>query len=177
MSDNSVPLTIISSQNTQYLYATIGIGKNILTQHPPQRGYWFVVLDRSNLNVVYNQVQTAPNVAPNLGSYNTADYILLVATIGTGLDVQPQGDLFNFLDVNGGGRELRRIEQVSLQFGCGTMGTFAYALAGILGNQNQPGFEASLLSSPNIGPILTIQLMPFQVGGKTVYTPVQLSNA
>lgn len=179
MADNSVPLSVASSPNTQFLWASIAIGKNVLVQQSPSSGraYWFVVIERGSLQVVYNQLQKAPNVAPNLGPYNTSDYILIVATLGLGLDVTPTGDLFNFLDFNGAGRELRRIEQIAQQFGCGTMGTFGYALVGVLGNQNLPGFEASNVVGTNFGPVLTIQLMPFIIQGKTIYTPVQLSDA
>lgn len=177
MSDNSVPLSIVSNPSNQTYWGEIGVGNKILNQQPKSHAYWFVVLDRSNLNVVYNQLQSAPNVAPDLGSFNSSDYILLVATLGIGLNNQPQGDLFNFLDLNGAGRELRRIEQIATQFNCGSLGTFGYALVGVLGNQNQPGFEASAVGIAGIGPILTVQLMPFVVNGKTMYTPVQLSNA
>jgi hypothetical protein len=177
MADNSVPLTVVSNPNNSYYWAQIGIGKNILTQQPSQGGYWFVVIDRSNLNVVYNQFQTAPNVAPNLGNYNTTSYILVAATVGVGLNNVPQGALFNFLDVNGGGMQLRRVEQVGTQLSCGSLGTFGYALVGVLGNLNTPGFEGSLLAAQATGPILTVQLLPIVVNNQTVYTPVELSNA
>ena len=83
MADNSVPLSVVSSRDTQFLWASIAIGKNVLVQQSPSTGraYWFVVIERSSLNVVYNQLQKAPNVAPNLGAYNTSDYILIVATL------------------------------------------------------------------------------------------------
>ena len=134
------------------------------------------MLDRSNLSVVYNELQSAPNVAPSIGTFNTTDYILIVATLGVGLNNTPQGDLFKFLDLNGGGRELRRVEQVGIKLNCGSLGTFSYALVCVLGNLNMPGFEASQISNPSLGPILTIQLAPFDVNGKTVYTPIALSN-
>jgi hypothetical protein len=177
MADNTVPLTVVANPNNQYYWAQIAIGKNILTQQPKQGGYWFVVIDRSNLNVVYNQFQTAANTAPNIGNYNTTNYILVTATVGVGLNNVPQGALFNFLDVNGGGMQLRRVEQVGSQLNCGSLGTFGYALVGVLGNLNIPGFEGSLLAAQATGPILTVQLMPIVVDGKTVYTPVELSNA
>lgn len=180
MTDNTVPLTVISNPLTQYFWATMAIGKNVLTQQPPSGGagfYWFVVIDRSSLAVVYNQMQHDANVVPNLGQFNTSDYILIVATLGLGLDRQPQGPLFDFLDVNGGGRALRRLEQVATQIGCGTLGTFGYTLVGVLGNLNIPGFEAVDLASATVGPVLTVQLMPTTISGKTVYTPVELSNA
>ena len=180
MTDNTVPLTVISNPLTEYFWATMAIGNNRLTQEPPSGGpgfYWFVVLDRSTLAVVFNQMQSAGNVVPALSQFNTSDYILIVATLGLGLDRQPQGPLFDFLDINGAGRALRRLDQVATQIGCGTLGTFGYALVGVLGNLNIPGFEAVDLVSATAGPVLTPQFMPTTIAGKTVYTPVELSNA
>jgi hypothetical protein len=178
MSSNNLPLSVMSSQGyigTQ-VYAWIAIANNNLQQNVPiaQAGYWFVVIERSTLNVVYNAVQQAPDQVPAIGSYNTSDYILIVATLGIGLNNQPQGALFKFLKLNGGGSELARIEQLALQFGCGSLGTFGYALVSVLGNQNIPGFELSQIAGNSLGPILTIQLMPTVIGGKTSYTPVAL---
>ncbi len=177
MSDPTVPLTVVSSTSNKFYSAEMAIGSNILTQQPSSWNYWFVVIDRRTLAVVYNQLQQSANTAPNLGSYNTSDYILIVATLGIGLNNQPQGDLFNFLDVNGAGRQLRRVNQVAEQLNCGSLGTFGYALVGQLGNSNQPGFEASQISGSSVGPILTCQLMPMDINGQTYYTPVELSNA
>lgn len=179
MTDNTVPLTVVSSPNNTYPWAQIAIGKSVLTQQTPAHNvnYWFVVIDRSSLAVVYNQLQSSASAAPAIGAYNSSDYILIVATLGLGLDKQPQGALFDFLDVNGAGRQLRRIDQVAVQIGCGSLGTFGYALVGVLGNLNIPGFEASVLSNAQIGPIMTVQLMPTTIQGKTVYTPVELSDA
>lgn len=176
MSDSSKPLSVIATTDNQYYWGRVAIDKNILAQQG-HGGYWIVVIDRSSLNVVYNQIQTSWNQAPDLGPYNTTDYILVVASLGVGLNIPPQGDFFNFLDANGGGRELRRVEQIATQFNCGSLGTFGYALVGILGNTNLPGFEASIIGRGGTGPILTLQLMPTTIGGKTVYTPVQLDNA
>jgi hypothetical protein len=177
MSDNSIPLSVISGLGTQYHWTQIGIGKTVLTQQPQQGSYWILVFDRRNLQVVYNQLQTSGSVAPDIGAYNTSDYVLVVATTGVGLNNQPQGPFFNFLDLNGAGRELRRINQIAQQFNCGSLGTFGYALVSVLGNTNQPGFEASVITTPSLGPILTVQLMPFTINGQTYYTPVELSNA
>ncbi|MCB1605560.1 MAG: hypothetical protein KDI71_01090 [Xanthomonadales bacterium] len=176
MSANPEGLTVVSNLNTQFFFTQMAIGKTVLNQQPTQSGYWFVVLDRRNLSVVYNQFQTANDVAPNIGNYNTSDYLLIVATTGVGLNRQPQGPLFKFLDLNGAGRELRRIDQVAVQLNCGSLGTFGYALVGVLGDMNMPGFEASQITNPNTGPILTIQLVPVDVNGTNYYTPVALSN-
>lgn len=177
MSNNSIPLSVISGLGTQYHWMQIGIGKTVLTQQPQQGSYWILVIDRRNLQVVYNQLQTSGGTAPNIGAYNTTDYILVVATSGIGLNNQPQGPFYTFLDQNGGGRELRRVNQIAQQFNCGSLGTFGYALVGVLGNLDQPGFEGSVITNPSLGPILTVQLMPFNINGQTYYTPVELSNA
>ncbi len=178
MSALPIPLTVISSTSNQYLWGQIGIGNNVLTQQPKNPGYWILVLDRHTLNVVFNQFQEAPNVAPNLGNYNSTDYILVLGTIGVGLNNQPQGEFFTFLDLNGGGRELRRVNQVATQFNCGSLGTFGYALVGILGNQDMPGFEGSQITAGiDLAPILTVQLLPNDINGTTFYTPVSLNDA
>ena len=176
----NVPLSIASSTfNGQIFSARMAIGSNMLTQQESSGGgyYWFVVINRSTLAVEYNALQTKNNIAPDIGKLNTSDHILLVATMGVGLNVTPQGELFEFLDQNGAGRQLRRIEQFGHQFNCGSYGTFGYALCGILGNQNMPGFEESALGNGSPGPFLTIQLMPNTINGTTSYTPIQLSNA
>lgn len=175
----NVPLTVCSNTNNNFFFAQIGIGKNGLSQQQQSGGgyYWFVVINRQTLAVEYNQIQTQPNVVPNIGNLNDVNHILIVATMGVGLNNPPQGALFQFLDVNGGGMELRRIEQVANQFNCGSLGTFGYALVSVLGNLNLPGFEVSKIGGGSVGPILTIQLMPTTVNGVTSYTPVQLSNA
>ena len=177
MSTEDIPLTVVSSLSNESFYGQIAIGDQELTQQPKAWAYWFVVLDRQTLKVVYNELHSSANTAPDIGSYNSTDYLLVVATMGIGLNNQPQGELFKFLDLNGAGRQLRRIEQVANQLGCGSLGTFGYALVGVLGNMNQPGFEVSQISNPPSGPILTCQLMPSEIDGKTIYTPVELSNA
>jgi hypothetical protein len=177
MATSPVPLSVVSSLNDQYYFGQIAIGDKVLEQNPSSRSLWFVVIDRSDLSVVFNELQSAPNTVPALTKYNNSDHILIVATMGMGLNNQPQGDLFNFLDHNGGGIELRRIEQVATQFNCGSLGTYGYALVGVMGDQDIPGFEASIITAPSTGPILTLQLMPTVVNGKTSYTPVSLNNA
>ena len=177
MSDSNVPLTVVSSLSTEHPNAMIAIGNQKLEQNPKSWAYWFVVLDRRSLDVVYNETQNSASSAPDLGSHNSTDYLLIVASMGVGLNNQPQGDLFKFLDHNGAGRHLRRIDQVAEQLNCGSLGTFGYALVGTLGGLDQPGFEASQISAPPEGPVLTCQLMPTEIDGDKYYTPVELSNA
>ncbi|MBK8283835.1 MAG: hypothetical protein IPK97_02565 [Ahniella sp.] len=136
-----------SSSNTSY--AMIGIGNTILNQQAPTNSpsFWFVVIARTNLNVVYNALQTAPDQVPPISQYNDSNHILVVATLSIGLNNQPQGALFAFLDVNGAGAQLRRIEQLAVQFNCGSLGTYGYALVGVLGNGNIPGSKRARLQA------------------------------
>jgi len=175
----NTPLSVVSVQwsSSGTSYGMIGIGKNILNQQSTKPAFWFVVIDRTNLNVVYNALQSAPDQVPPISQWNDANHILVVATLSIGLNNQPQGPLFAFLDVNGAGRQLRRVEQLAVQFNCGSLGTYGYALVGVLGNANIPGFEASQVAGPQLGPILTVQLMPVQTPSGVLYTPVDLSNA
>lgn len=175
-----VPLTVMSSRSGQANSAYVVIGNNSLYQQPPNGAwaYWFVVVDASNLQVVYNQLQTAPNVVPNLGPYNAPGYILMMATLGVGLDQQPQGALFNFLMDNGAGAQLLAVEQIAQQIGCGSLGSFAYSLVTSLGSSGNPGFEAYDVTSPYYAAILTLQLQPVpQPGGGVVYTPIELGDS
>lgn len=181
MSDNSVPLSVYGSRSTASRSGHLAIGTTLLQQQSSQWGYWIVVIDRSTLTVVYDEVHASANAAPDLGVFNSTDYFLVVAALGVGLDKQPQGDFFKFLDLNGAGRELRRIEQIAVQFNCGSLGMFGYTLVGVLGDLNQPGFELSAIGTADgiasVEPILTVQLMPTTINGKTIYTPVQIDNA
>ena len=173
MADN-VPLSVASTLHTGSYFAQVAIGNDRYSTD--KQGYWFLVVDRSTLKVVENINQTSNTTPPTL-SHNTADYILIVATAGLGLNQTPQGDFFKFIDLNGGGRELRRVEQIGRQFNCGHFGGFGYTMAGILGNQNQPGFELSQISGSGSGPFLALTLIATTVNGKTIYTPTSLSNA
>lgn len=177
MTDSSVALSLVSCTGNQSFFSQMAVGSTVLQQQPGRWAYWFVIIDRGSLQVVYNQLHTSANTVPDLSSFDNGDHILAFASIGVGLNNQPQGDLFKFLDMNGTGRELRRVSQLAVQFNCGSLGTFGYALVGIMGEQNLPGFEVSQFSAPATGPILTVQLMPSVIDGKTIYTPVQLSNA
>lgn len=169
------------SPNINYL-CEMAIGPTHLTQQTTHGngGFWFVVLNRTTLAVEYNQVQPASsnNVVPNIGTLNTSDHLLLMGTPGVGLDNPPQGALFDFLDKNGAGYHLRRVEQFAQQFNCGSWGTYTYVLCSVLGDGNSPGFEDCTLAKENPeGPFLTIQLMPISINGQTSYTPINLANA
>jgi hypothetical protein len=151
----------------------IGAQKVGVPSPPAVPGYWIVVLDSSSLAVVYNQLQTSYDTAPNLGQYNSDGYILIVAAVAQTLNLLPQGDFAAFLNANGADTQLARLEQINDQFGCGTVGNFSYILVSVLGDQSgTPGIEASSIDyANNQGAILTASLIGTVINGQTVYSP------
>lgn len=182
MSDlKNVPLTITATeQNDSAAEIAIGTDKVTLPGKPSSYvgGYWVVVVDRRSLKVVYNQVLDTYDKAPDIGDYNTPDYMLLVTTMWLGTGHVPQGAFFDFLIDNGAGRELRRIVQLNHTLGCGSWATVAYCLAGVLG----PGLPATRgvemcdIGGNNLDVIMTAELVPAQIGDTVIYTPSPLSG-
>ncbi len=177
-SGNNVPLSVISNVAIGGL-ALVGVGNQKYTQGGQGKptGLWFLILENSKLQPVYNAVWSQYDTVPPIQQWNDANHIMIVASNAVGLNNQPVGNLFTFLDVNGAGAKLRGIAQIAAQFNCGYLGTYGYALVSTLGNQNLPGFEASAPTGGNpASPVLTLALMPVNIGGNTTYTPVALSD-
>ncbi len=185
----NLPLTVESALAVNFNLA-VCVGPNAV-QPPSQPGansYWFVVLDRTNLNVVFNYLTQSYNSVPSgLAPDNTDGYILVLTTIGLGTLNVPQGALYTFLDQSGGGAQLASLAQISSQLGCGEINTVAYNLVTVLGGGSQ-GLEASMLQSSDItgqnwvgyiggpGPIQTLTLLATTVNGGTMYTPITLQD-
>lgn len=170
-----VPLTVNSPLATNYL-APIAIGSaKVGNPQYGTAGYWIVVLDSSTLAVVYNQLQTSYDTAPDLGQYAGDGYILIVAAVAMTLNLVAQGDFYNFLIANGAGDELNRLEQINNQYGCGTVGSFGYILVSVLGqSEGVPGLEMSTIGENNQGVIMTASLVGTVINGQTIYSPAML---
>lgn len=177
MSAAAVPLSVVSNAFNTPPYAQIALGAQVYNQQSTNYNgqYWFFVIDSVSLKVVYNATQASASTAPNLGGFNTAQYILVVATLGVSFDQQPQGDLYNFLVANGAGAELTKIEQLAAQFGCGSLGCFGYVLVSPLGNQGQLGIEYSSFVGNN-GPVVPLSLVPVTEDGQTFYAPTEIGD-
>jgi hypothetical protein len=174
----NVPLSVIANVVTNGT-AFVGVGNQKYSQggQGAPRGLWFLILDNSTLKPVYNALWTQVDTVPPIQQWNDSNHIMIVASNAMGLNSQPVGNLFTFLDVNGAGAKLRGIAQIAAQFNCGYLGTYGYALVGTLGNQNIPGFEASAPTGGNpASPVLTLALMPITINGTTTYSPVALSD-
>ena len=184
----NIPLTVESAM-VENFGILVAYGQQSV--QPPSlqpNQYWFVVFDRSSLNVVYNVASGDGTSVPNgLAQYNTDQYILVLTTYVLSIVNLPQGDLYDFLIDNGAGRQLNRLIQINNQIGCGQIGSLAYALVAVLGNVDQ-GFEASQIPQTIMinattfgvtagpGPILTLTLMPVVVGGQISWTPIDLAD-
>ncbi len=174
-----LPLSLFSYMPTaSYPFSNIAVGNNTYSQQTPSpglQGYWFLVLDSATLKVVANVFQASGNQAPALAA--SPGDILIVTTLGVTFDNQPQGALTTFLQENGAGVGLLAIEQLGNQFGCGTLGGFAYSFVTTYGDTN-PGFEAMDASGDTgIQCIQTLMLDPVtQPNGGVIYTPVQLGS-
>jgi hypothetical protein len=171
---------VVSSNNSSYPSGYVVIGTNSLYQQPQnqQPTYWFVVIDATNLNVVYNQLWQANDQVPPISQYETPNYILVVVSLCVGLDSQPQGALYDFLVANGAATGLATINQVAQQVGCGALGQFAYSLVSPLGGTGDPGFESYNLGGSGYSSVQALQLQPVaQPGGGVIYVPVQLGDA
>jgi hypothetical protein len=170
----NIPATAVSSSMSN-LGSMVAVGGNLLNV-PNSNGYWYVVVDLSNdLNVVANEFSTdnsnpPANIAAMLGNPSYFLFFVAQAQI-TGL--LPQGNLAGFLQKAGAGAQLATLEQTIGQIGTGWLSNFSYVLAATLNDQDLPGFEAASFFEPTI---LNMQFMPIQVGGQTVYAPVQQST-
>lgn len=172
-----LPLTLNSPLQQNYT-VKIAIGDNIFSPPANNGGFWVVVVDRYSLKVVINTVQTANDQAPDLGSYDTDQYMLLFVGLSMRTDRLPQGALYAFLIDNGAGAQLNRLEEIERVYGCGVFGAAAYILVGILG-PGQPstkGIEGAAIDYAfPTGVVLTLGLLGTQVGSQTIYTPVLLA--
>lgn len=178
-----VPLTLSSTfYDTENFLPSIAIGQDI-PEFPGGKpdifgGYWIVIVDRRSLDVVYNQYTEQYDTAPDIGSYDTTDYMIIVTTVGLGTGHVPQGGMYDFLVDSGAGKELKRIVQLNATFGCGSYGSVCYSLVGVLGPgaPEIPGIEVSVLVGQYVGFVQTLQLLPMDIGGTTYYYPSLLSD-
>jgi hypothetical protein len=173
-----VPMSVKSPMDTTY-QITLAVG-DAQVEIPDRKAnsYWIVVIDRTTLKPVYNQVHTNPDTAPDIGPYDADNYMLVVCSVALGTGYVPQGAFYDFLYGAGAGTQLDRIVQVNQQIGCGEVGKMSYILVGLLGpgRPNTPGIELAQTEYYASGPILTIQLIPADISGTVVYTPSRMGN-
>jgi hypothetical protein len=179
MSNNEVPLSIVSAPGSNFLSAVV-IGNQ--QYYPPtvaDNSFWFSVYDRSSLKQVFSQLQVgdADSVpGPLSGQFNTPQYFLVVATRTLYSAYVPAGALHAFLVDNGANVALKTLTQVYQQVGCGSLGIVTYAMAGVLGPgaTGHPSVEASAIAA-NASQFLEATLVGAVVNNQTLYTPFPLT--
>ncbi len=169
----NVPLTAMSSTETNGSYQVVIGADDLAPPSRPENNYWFVVVDLSNLSVVANELSASNDSvpAPVLKFAGNPDYMLVMMTVAVYAGSIPQGSLTEFLQEAGAGTQLRRLEQAISQLGTGVLGPVSYILASTLDTSD--GFEEMSLDGQSV---LTLELVPVDVGGQTRYTPVSLSD-
>lgn len=174
-----VPLTVVSSQNTTF-WPTVAIGTNALQPLATMAGnYWFVVVDRTTLQVVANAYSADPSAVPSsVESYaGNSQFLLILLTWGVTVNNVPQGALYEFLESAGASSELARLEQINLQLSCGVFGAMSYVLVGQMGSGSDGGFElSSLAQNEALGAVLTLQLLPTVIDGVIYYSPIEIAG-
>jgi hypothetical protein len=181
MAQDFVPMTLQSNMKNLFgCQVVIGKrGSQSKFQPDPYtlNSLWFLVLDRSTLKQVYSQSsQNNDNPPSGLSKYLTSDYILCVASNALDTDNVPQGPLYDLLSENGAGQQLQRLVQINAQLSCGSIGQVSYILVNVPGT-GLPGLEENaIIQGPGVGAVMTAQLLPTVINGKTVYTPVEVQG-
>jgi hypothetical protein len=172
-----VPATALSGTAQSGPSALVVGGDRVAWPQAGAAGYWYVVVDLTDgLRPVANEFSAdadapPPEIARHLG--NADHFLFFVAQSVTG-DRLPRGELARFLADAGSGTALATMEQTVAQLGGDTFPNLSYALGATLNDQDLPGFEASSLWGPSV---LTMQFMPLDVGGRTIYAPIQMGTA
>ena len=170
----NIPFTVKSPRNTNGQIVAVVGGTTYFPNPYTNNSFWFLILDRTTLQVVFNVVQQSNTTLPaGIEQYNDPRYLLIVATTSLSTLRVPQGPLYAYLLDNGASAALKRLEQISAQLNCGEIGTLAYCLVDILGESSSLGLEAGAYDG--IGPVMTLQLMPVVTSGTTYWTPITLS--
>ncbi len=167
----SVPVTVYGSYDSSNAFVVVG-GQTYTPNPPVANYYWYLVLDLTNLKAVAslvssNTTQVPSEIQPYVGN---AQYLLIFVTLALKSNHLPQGALYNFLHSTGAGDLLDRAEQIGSQINTGWLSKLSYVLAATMNPADGSGFEDFAYDT---FPIMTFELMPVVVGGKTIYTPIR----
>ena len=172
-----VPATALSGTAQSGPSALVVGGDRVASPQADAAGYWYVVVDLTDgLRVVANEFSPASDAAPVgiAGLLGNADHFLFFVAQSISGGQLPRGALERFLADAGSGTALATLQQTATQLGGDAVPGLSYALGATLNDQDLPGFEASSLWGPSV---LTMQFMPLDVGGRTIYAPIQVGTA
>ena len=173
LTPRSLTLTTSTVQGTApRLVIGAGNGQSRLSLTPPHGSqlddiYWITVFDRTDLSKpVANEVIPAKNnttVPAILKQYEgNKQYFFSFLTHQMLSAHVPQGPLYDYLLKAGGSTELRRIEQIYTDIGCGSIVYLSYGLVNVSADDDETGFEMG----DTYGTFyLTLQLQPIELNG------------
>ncbi len=170
----NIPLTLAGGYGSSVVELIIDETKHFSSR--ADNTFWFVVLDLTNptgkpLCAIESSSNTeVPKEVESLAAKDNT--LLCFSFMNVFANHMPAGPLYTFLRNVGSGRELHRIEQIVEQTGSSFMDVASYQLVATLDPNDEPGFEELNWTH---SAILTCELMPIEVAGHTVYSPVQLS--
>jgi hypothetical protein len=171
---SNVPASALSNFVNQWPASTLVIGDNYVPYSNPSNTpwFWYVAVDLTDLSINQNIVSNDPeNVPPAIQALlgNTQYFLFFIANWQSSYNL-PTGNLATFLQQVGSGPALANGEQAIEQLGTGTLLNFSYILAATFDDNDQVGFEAFSVTDYSV---LTMQFMPVQVGGNTIYAPIR----
>nr|WP_321237089.1 hypothetical protein [uncultured Psychroserpens sp.] len=182
MGTSNIALTISSSRN-ENTNSEIAIGakgsanfNHMQTNYPPKAQiYWMVIFDRKTLKAVESIEFTDNSAVPSqVAKYqNDTNYFYVLTTQMLGTPNLPTGPLYQWLRTEGAGKELTRIEQAAEALNCGSWSSVSYTIVDVFGPKDASTFEFSELVA--LRQIITLELMPIDIGGTTYYSPVGLA--
>jgi len=172
---NNIPVTLQGSMDWTPLLvvdkqeiAPSKIGSDVVNS------FWSVILDLSDPTAapLVNTLSTDNREPPSevTAFVGKPGYLLCFSFVQVFTSHMAQGNLYQFLRQVGAGTKLDRAEQLVEQTGSNVFGLISYTLAATTLDTDEPGFEALDFYHPAL---LTFQLMPVDVNGKTTWMPVQ----
>jgi hypothetical protein len=123
--------------------------------------YWICIIDAKNPRVMVKDFVVPAGIDTYM---NDPEYIFVVATQTLSTLHVPQGAFFDFLTKYGASRELQKLEQLNVVYGCGNYGHVSYALTGQCGPRG-PGKIAPISYEKgsiyaNYSALIMMSLMP-----------------
>jgi hypothetical protein len=172
-----VPMTIDSPYSPgRGIHVVIG-DQQLQAPTPYVSGaYWILIVDRTNLKVLYSAWWSKVDQAPPVSQWNDPRYMLVVVADVVPTAHLPSGAFYDFLVDNGAGVALSRLIQIYQALNCGTWGYCAYVLVGQMGPGTPTEYVGIEAGSVQANILLTLQLLGVHVDGGLIYTPVRVGS-
>lgn len=170
-STQTVPVTFEVAFRGGYDFG-LYIGDSIYSgKHAEENSYWYVVVSRTDLSVVFNEMSTDNSSYPaGLSAYlGDSGFYVFISTYILRSDHLPVGQLFQLMEDLGATSNLEKVLQIANQVGTGNYTNAAYSIAAIADLSKQTVFDQYTFF---VGDNLFMPLMfgSIEVLGKTIWT-------